>query len=63
MKHEPIRPKWLPNQNSRPINKSQAGPTTIYRVPTTGFLSPGLQRDRNTTAIGFTASLCRDEDF
>jgi hypothetical protein len=34
----------------------------IWRVPDRGPVTPGLQKEHNTQAIGFLANICRDDE-
>lgn len=60
MKHEPMRPRGLKHPSGQPIFRKQFGVISRTRVPCDEPLTPGLRRDRQTYAVGFTAKIESD---
>lgn len=55
---EPINRKHPSGRPLRPSGEKSVG---FYRVPREDYALPRLQRGHNTTAIGFTARLSRED--
>jgi hypothetical protein len=45
--------------SGRPIHQPKIGVRSIWRIPDTGPVTPGLQRQETANAIGFMADLVR----
>jgi hypothetical protein len=45
--------------SGRPIRRPHVGVSSIWRIPGSGPVTPGLQREEPTNAIGFMADLVR----
>lgn len=57
---EPLRQQ---HPSGRPVATSRWGVKTEHRIPNKEPLVPGLRRQHDTYAVGFTASICpEDED-
>lgn len=60
--HTPMqRPLGVVHPSGKPTRQPKCGVTSRPRVPFDGPLSPGLQRNGFTEAVGFTANLAADD--
>jgi hypothetical protein len=48
--------------SGRPIRHRKIGVRSIWRIPDTGPVTPGLQQKEGAYAVGFTARIGADED-
>lgn len=55
----PERPQ---HPSGRPIRRNQVKGLGFTRRPFDGPLSPGLQKERQTYAVGFTARIAAEDD-